>query len=165
MAFDASVPNVARMYDYLLGGKDNYRADRDAAEELRMVLPDVVLACRQNREFLRSAVRYLAAEEGIGQFIDIGSGLPTADNTHEIAQAVRPGTRVVYADNDPVVVTHGQALLGSSASVAVVNGDLRRPGALIGSSILGQLIDFTEPVAFLLVAVLHFIQDCEDPYG
>lgn len=165
MEFGAAVPNVARMYDYLLGGKDNYRADRDAAEKLRKVLPDVALACRQNREFLRSAVRYLASQEGIGQLIDIGSGLPTADNTHEIAQAARPGTRVVYADNDPVVVTHGQALLGSSANVAVINADLRRPGALVGSSLLGQLIDFTEPVAVLLVAVLHFIQDCEDPYG
>ncbi len=165
VGFDATVPNVARIYDYLLGGKDNFAADRDAAGELCKVLPDVAVACRHNREFLRRAVRYLADQEGIGQFIDIGSGLPTASNTHEIAQAARPGARVVYADNDPVVVAHGQALLGSSPDVAVIYADLRRPGVIVGSPLLGKLVDFAEPVAFLLVTVLHFIHDGEDPYG
>lgn len=164
-AFDVSVPNVARIYDYLLGGKDSYAADRDAAEELRKVLPDVVAACHQNREFLRRAVRYLAGQEGIAQFVDVGSGLPTASNTHEIAQAVRPDARVVYVDNDPVVVAHGRALLGSSPNVAVIAADLREPGAIAGNPVLRELVDFSEPAAFLLVAVLHFIQGHEDPYA
>lgn len=164
-AFDVTVPNVARMYDYLLGGKDNFTADRDAAGQLLTVLPDVAVACRQNREFLRRAVRYLAAEAGIGQFVDIGSGLPTACNTHQIAQAARPGARVVYADNDPVVVAHGQVLLAESPDVAVIEADLRQPGDLVGHPLLRELVDLSEPTAFLLVAVLHFIQDDEDPYG
>ncbi len=160
-----SVPNVARIYDYLLGGKDNYQADRDAAGELRAVLPDLAAACRQNREFLRRAVAYLAGQEGIRQFVDIGSGLPAVTNTHEIAQAVRPGARVVYADNDPVVVAHGRAVLESSLNVAVVDADLRRPGDIVGGPLLAELVDFSEPVALLLVAVLHFIEDNQDPYG
>lgn len=164
-AFDVTVPNVARIYDYLLGGKDNYAADRDAAEKLHKVLPDVTLACRENREFLRRAVRFLAGEAGICQFVDIGSGLPTVENTHQIAQAVRPGARVVYVDNDPIVVAHGRALLGKSPDVAVVEADLRQPGAIIGDPALRELVDLSEPTAFLLVAVLHFIPDGEDPHG
>jgi SAM-dependent methyltransferase len=163
--FDVSVPNVARIYDYLLGGKDNYAADRDAAEELRTVLPDVEVACRQNRAFHRRAVTYLAGEAGIGQFVDIGSGLPTASNTHQIARAARPGARVVYVDNDPVVVGHGRALLERSPDVAVIDADLRDPGAIVTDRSLTKLVDFTQPVAFLLVAVLHFIPDEEDPCG
>jgi len=162
-AFDVTVPNVARIYDYLLGGKDNYAADRDAAEELQKVLPDIVVACRQNREFLRRAVQYLTGR-GIGQFVDVGSGLPTASNTHQIAQAMRPDARVVYVDNDPVVVGHGRALLERSPNVAVIDADLRRPDAIIGDSLLAKLVDFSQPVALLLVAVLHFIKDDEDPY-
>jgi hypothetical protein len=162
---DVTVPNVARIYDYFLGGKDHFAADREAAEELRALLPDAALACRQNREFLRRAVRYLAGEAGIGQFIDIGSGLPTAANTHEIAQAIRPDARVAYVDNDPLVVVHGRALLESSPDVAVIDADLRAPGLITGSRVLEKLVDFSEPVAVLLVAVLHFIRDDEDPYG
>ncbi len=163
--FDVTVPNVARIYDYLLGGKDNFQADRDAAGELYKLLPGVAQACTQNREFLRRAVRYLAGQAGIGQFIDIGSGLPTAENTHQIAQEIRLGARVVYADNDPVVVAHGRVLLASSPDVAVIEADLRRPATITANPALPDLVDPAEPVAFLLVAVLHFIQDSEDPYG
>lgn len=164
-SFDVTVPNVARIYDYFLGGKDNFAADREAAEELRSLLPDAEIACRENRGFLRRAVRYLASDLGIGQFIDIGSGLPTADNTHEIAQAIRPDARVAYIDYDPVVVTHGRALLGSSPNVAVIDADLRRPGVIVGSQSLTDLVDFSAPLAILLAAVLHFIPDSDDPYG
>lgn len=163
-AFDVTVPNVARIYDYLLGGKDNYAADRDAAEELRKVVRGVQVACRQNRQFLRRAVEYLASEAGIRQFVDIGSGLPTASNTHQIAQAVRPDARVVYVDHDPIVVAHSRVLLGSSPNVAVVSADLRDPGAITGDPALRELVDLSKPTAFLLVAVLHFIGDDEDPY-
>ena len=164
-SFDVTVPNVARIYDYFLGGKDHFAADREAAEELRSLLPDAEMACRENRRFLRRAVRYLASESGISQFIDIGSDLPTADNTHEIAQAARPNARVAYVDYDPVVVAHGQALLGSSPGVAVIEADLRRPGVIVGSRSLVDLVDFSAPVAILLTAVLHFIPDNDDPYG
>lgn len=162
---DVRVPNVARIYDYFLGGKDNFAADRAAAEELRGLLPDAEAACRENRAFLRRAVDYLAREAGIGQFIDIGCGLPAAGNTHEIAQAIRPGARVAYVDYDPVVVTHGQALLEASPDVAVIDADLRRPGVTVDSQPLANLVDFSAPVAIVLAAVLHFIPDNDDPYG
>ena len=162
---DVTVPNVARIYDYFLGGKDHFAADREAAEELRTLLPDAELACRENREFLRRTVRYLARDAGIGQFIDIGSGLPTADNTHEIAQEIQPDARVAYVDYDPVVVVHGRALLESSPNVAVIDADLRQPDVIMANPPLQKLADFSEPVAILLVAVLHFIRDDEDPYG
>jgi SAM-dependent methyltransferase len=162
--FDVNVPNVARIYDYVLGGKDNYAADRKVADELLEVMPDVVAACRENRRFLRRAVRYLAGEAGIRQFIDIGSGLPTAENTHQIAASVRPEARVVYADYDQVVVGHARALLaGTNPQVAVVQGDLRDPGGILSDKVLLQLIDFDRPVAILLVAILHFIRDEENP--
>jgi hypothetical protein len=162
---DVTVPNVARIYDYFLGGKDHFAADREAAEELRSLLPDAAAACRGNRRFLRRAVRCLASDSGIGQFIDIGSGLPAASNTHEIVQAIRPGARVAYVDYDPVVVAHGRALLGSSPGVAVIDADLRRPGVIVGSQPPVDLVDFSAPVAILLAAVLHFIPDNDDPYG
>jgi hypothetical protein len=162
--FDTSVPNVARIYDYILGGKDNYAADRKAAEELLRVLPDVEVACRENRDFLRRAVRFVAGQ-GVRQFIDIGSGLPTAENTHQVAQAVSPESKVVYVDYDPVVVTHARALLEPRPNVAVLDASLQRPGMIVGSETTRNLIDFTKPVAILLVAVLHFIRDDEDPYG
>jgi hypothetical protein len=164
--FDVTVPNVARIYDYLLGGKNNYEADRRVASELQLSVPDVALACQQNRGFLQRTVRYLAGEAGIRQFIDIGSGLPTVQNTHQIALDVASDTRVVYVDYDQVVVAHGRALLEDSAKqVVVVEGDLRSPGPILGSQAMTDLIDFTEPVAILLVAILHFIRDAEDPYG
>ena len=162
--FDVTVPNVARIYDYLLGGKDNYAADREAAEELLRVLPDAEVACRENRDFLRRTVRF-AAREGVRQFIDIGSGLPTAENTHQVAQAVSPDSKVLYVDYDPVVVTHARALLEPRPNVAVLHASLQRPGMIVWSETAEKLIDFTKPVAILLAAVLHFIRDDEDPYG
>ena len=127
-AFNPTVPNVARIYDFLLGGKDNYAADRDAAQRLLDAVPGAGRAARDNRRFLGRAVWFLAREAGIRQFLDIGTGLPTRGNVHEIAHAARPGARVVYADNDPVVVTHARALLADSLTVAAVQGDLRDPG-------------------------------------
>jgi hypothetical protein len=161
---DASVPNVARIYDYLLGGKDNFAADRDAAAELLALIPDAQAACHHNRVFLRRAVRFLAGQAGIRQFIDIGTGLPTQGNVHDIAQAIAPDTRVAYVDYDPVVVSHAQALLATTPTVAVISGDLRNPGQLLADPALRELIDFSQPVAILLTAILHFIADDEHPY-
>lgn len=161
ISFDVSVPNVARIYDYLLGGKDNFAADRDAAGALLSHIPDAQRACYSNRGFLQRAVRFLAADAGICQFIDIGTGLPTQGNVHEIAREVSPAARVVYVDNDPVVILHAKALLATSPGVAVVNEDLRNPEAIFGSPELKGLIDFDDPVAILLVAVTHFLTDDE----
>ena len=161
---DASVPNVARIYDYLLGGKDNFAADRDAAAELLALLPDAQAACHHNRAFLRRAVRFLAGQAGIRQFIDIGTGLPTQGNVHDIARAIAPDARVAYVDYDPVVVSHAQALLATTPTVAVINGDLRNPDKILTHPGLRELIDFSQPVAILLTAILHFIADEEHPY-
>jgi hypothetical protein len=160
---DVHTPNVARMYDYLLGGKDNFAADRAAADRLVAVVPDLPFAVRVNRDFLARAVRFLV-ESGIRQFIDIGAGLPTQGNVHEIAHQTAPDARVVYVDNDPVVLTHGRALLADE-KVHVTYGDLRRPGEIIHSPEVRDLIDFDEPVAVLLLAVLHYLPDSDDPYG
>jgi len=164
-AFDPTVPNVARIYDFLLDGKDNYAADRDAAQRLLDAVPDAARAARDNRRFLGRAVRFLAGEAGIRQFLDIGTGLPTRGNVHEIAQAVSPRARVVYADNDPVVVTHARALLSDSLTVTAVNGDLREPDHLLGLPDVRTFIDWDEPVAVLMVAVLHFLEDHENPWA
>jgi hypothetical protein len=161
---DASVPNVARIYDYLLGGKDNFAADRDAAAELLTLIPDAQAACYQNRAFVRRAVRFLVGQAGIRQFIDIGTGLPTQGNVHDIAQATAPDARVAYVDYDPVVVSHAQALLATTPTVAVINGDLRNPEEILTDPALRELIDFSQPVAILLAAILHFIADDEYPY-
>lgn len=163
VGFDVTVPNVARIYDHLLGGKDSYAADRQAAGELLRVLPDAVLACRENRDFLRRAVRF-AAGQGVRQFIDIGSGLPTAENTHQVAQAISPDSKVLYVDYDPVVVSHARALLEARPNVGVLQTSLQRPGTIVWSETTQKLIDFSRPVAILLVAVLHFIRDDEDPW-
>lgn len=155
------VPNVARIYDFMLGGKDNFAADRDAAKRVMREIPYSAVACRQNREFLGRVVRVLAGA-GIRQFIDIGSGLPTRSNVHEIAQAAAPGSRTVYVDYDRVVVTHARALLEKgSDDVLVVEADLRDPRAVIAGA--RGLIDFGQPVAILLFAVLHFLTDAEQP--
>jgi SAM-dependent methyltransferase len=160
--FDITIPNVARVYDFLLGGKDNFAADRDAAERVMQEIPHIALACRQNREFLKRVVRVLA-HAGIRQFLDIGSGLPTASNVHEIAQAAAPESRTVYVDYDHVVVSHARALLEKgSLGVLVVGADLRDPGVIIGEA--QGLIDFGEPVALLLFAVLHFLTDADQPH-
>ena len=161
---DTSVPNVARIYDYLLGGKDNFAADRDAAGELLSLLPDAQTACHHNRVILQRAVRYLAGQAGIRQYIDIGTGLPTQGNVHEIVQGINPDARVAYVDYDPVVVSHARALLATAPTVAVINGDLRSPDKILADPGLRTLIDFSEPVAVLLVAILHFIADDEHPH-
>jgi len=153
------------MYDYYLGGKDNYEADRVAAAQVIAAFPDVRLAARENRAFLARAVRFLAADAGIRQFVDIGTGLPTQNNVHEIAFGAAPDARVVYSDYDPVVVAHGQMILSSARSAAFIEGDIRRPDDILGNAELRSLINFGEPVAVLLVAVLNFVADQEDPAG
>jgi hypothetical protein len=160
---DIGTPNVARIYDFLLGGKDNFAADRDAADKVMQEIPHSALACRQNRDFLERVVHYLAAEQGIRQFLDIGSGLPTGRNVHEIAQAIFPKSRVVYVDYDSIVVTHARALLESGAPlVLVLEGDLRNPRNIVHDA--QGLIDFSKPVAVLLFAILHFLTDAEEPH-
>lgn len=160
---DISIPNVARIYDFMLGGKDNFAADRDAAGKIMQEIPHSVLACRQNREFLARVVHYLAASRGIRQFLDIGSGLPAGRNVHEIAQSVFPESRVVYVDYDSIVISHARALLESGApTVLAVQSDLRNPRKIIDDA--RGLIDFSEPVAILLFAVLHFLTDAEEPH-
>ena len=161
---DVSTPNVARMYDYYLGGKDNYAADRAAAEKVLAVAPEASALALLNRAFLGRAVRFLA-ESGIRQFLDVGTGLPTQYNVHQVAQQVNPSTRVVYVDNDPVVVTHGRALLVTDAATAMISGDLRRPEELIGDPRVRELLDLDEPVAVLLVSVLHCLTADDDPWA
>ena len=162
--FRPDIPSPARIYDYLLGGKDNYPADRAAAAEIARALPHIRVACEWNRAFLGRAVRYLAAR-GVRQFIDIGTGLPTVGNVHEIAQAAAPGAHVVYVDNDPVVLTHGRDLLHGVAGTTILEHDLRQPEAILADPELRALIDVEEPVALLLAAVLHFIPDEDDLAG
>lgn len=162
-----SAPNVARIYDYFLGGKDNFEVDRQAAEALIRIAPDAPQAARANRMFLRRAAKYLAGSEGIRQFIDIGTGLPTQGSVHQVVREVDTGARVTYVDYDPVVVTHARALLekGNEENVTVLAADLRQPENLITGVIEGGLINLDEPVAILLIAIMHFIRDNEDPYG
>jgi hypothetical protein len=159
-------PHSARLYDYLLGGKTNYPADRDAAERAAKVNPGARIAAEQNRAFLHRATRYLAAEAGIRQFLDIGTGIPTSPNLHEVAQSVAPEARVVYADNDPIVLTHARALLAGTTEgrTAYVDADLRHPDAILGSADLRDTLDLTRPVALSLIAIFHFITDADGPY-
>ena len=161
---NTGVPNPARIYDYFLGGKDNFPADREVAEQMLAIAPVAREVVEDNRVFLRRAVEVLAAEAGVRQFIDLGSGLPTRGNVHEIAQAVAPDARVVYVDNDPMVVAHSRALLAGDNTVAI-EGDLRRPGTVLEHPDVRELIDFGRPVALLLLAILHFVPDEEDPFG
>jgi S-adenosyl methyltransferase len=161
---NTSVPNPARIYDYLLGGKDNYPADREVADEVVAIAPVTLEVVRDNRAFLRRAVGFLAREAGIRQFIDLGSGLPTHGNVHEIAQSIAPDARVVYVDNDPMVVTHSRALLAGDNTVAI-QADLRDPDAILSDPEVRKLIDFDRPIALLLLAILHFIPDDQDPAG
>jgi hypothetical protein len=162
-SFEAGIPNVARIYDALLGGKENYAADREAARALTAAIPGAAHAACDNRAFLGRAVRYLA-EAGITQFLDIGAGLPAQGAVHEIAQAACPGARVLYVDNDEVVVAHAQALLAKSPGVLAVKSDLRYPRELLSRREVREHLDLTRPVAVLLVAVLHFIGDSEYPW-
>jgi len=165
LPFDTSVAHQARMYDYLLGGKDNYAADRAAVEAGLKFFPDMEFTARANRAFLGRAVRYLAAEAGIRQFLDIGTGIPTAGNTHQVAQAIAPEARVVYVDYDPVVLAHARALLTSSEEGATdyIDADLRDTGTILAQA--SQLLDFTRPVAVTMLAILHAIPDSDDPYA
>ncbi|WP_405086521.1 SAM-dependent methyltransferase [Microbispora sp. NBC_01389] len=162
---DPTIPNIARMYDYYLGGKDNFAADREAAEKMlaigRQMGNDGREVARENRGFLRRAVRLLA-ESGITQFVDIGAGLPTQENVHQVARRHAPGARVVYVDNDPVVLTHARALLADNPETIVVAGDLRDPDTAFDDPEVRAHIDFTRPFAVLLVSVLHFVTGDED---
>ncbi len=164
-AFDTSVAHQARIYDYVLGGKDNYAADRAAAEELVKIWPDLAFSMRANRAFLGRVVRYLAGEAGIRQFLDIGTGIPTAGNTHQVAQAIAPETRVVYVDYDPIVLAHARALLTSHEAGATeyIHADLRDTGTILARA--AELLDFSQPVAVTLIAILHAIPDSDDPYA
>jgi O-methyltransferase involved in polyketide biosynthesis len=161
---DITRPNVARIYDYLLGGKDNFAIDREAAKKLLAASPDMAGIVRDNRSFIGRAVRYLAEEMGIRQFIDLGGGLPTQTNVHEMAQRVAPDARVVYIDNDPVVWSHGQALLAHGDQVAMVRADLREPAVVLRHPEVLALLDLTQPVAVVCASVLHFVADSEEPY-
>jgi hypothetical protein len=164
-AFDTSVASQARMYDYLLGGKDNYAADREAVEQALEVWPDMPFTARANRAFLGRAVGYFAREAGVRQFLDIGTGIPTAGNTHQVAQAIAPESRVVYVDYDPIVLAHARALLTSSEDGATdyIDADLRDTGVILARA--RQLLDFTQPVAVTLIAILNAIPDSDDPHG
>ncbi|HEY1627627.1 MAG TPA: SAM-dependent methyltransferase [Streptosporangiaceae bacterium] len=161
---DTSIPNVARIYDYLLGGKDNFAADRQAAQQLLAAIPDIAAIVRDNRMFIGRVVRYLTGEAGIRQFLDLGAGLPARSSVHEIAQAIAPKARVVYIDNDPVVCLHGQALLRSGDSVAMVRADLRGPEEVLGHRDVLHVLDLAEPIGVLCASALHFVADEENPY-
>jgi hypothetical protein len=162
--FDTSVAHVARVYNYWLGGKDNFAADRAAGEQAIKAFPNIVLSARANRAFLARAVRFLATGAGIRQFLDIGTGIPSANNTHEVAQAAAPQSRVVYVDNDPVVLNHARALLASDPAGATdyIEADLRNPQQILERA--AQLLDFSQPVAVMLMAILQHLDDADDPY-
>jgi S-adenosyl methyltransferase len=149
------------MYDYFLGGKNHFAADRETAETVLATAPTTRITARENRAFLGRAVRYLVAEAGIRQFLDIGTGLPTASNVHDVAQAVQPSARVVYADNDPLVLAHARALLTSSPEgrTAYIQADLRDPEVILSSPTVREVLDFSQPIALMIVAVLHFVHD------
>ncbi|WP_329110262.1 SAM-dependent methyltransferase [Micromonospora sp. NBC_01699] len=164
---DTTVAHPARRYNYWLGGKDNFAADRLSGDQVAAAFPTVKQAARENRAFLQRAVGFLAGEAGIRQFLDIGTGLPTADNTHEVAQRIAPRSRIVYADNDPLVMAHARALLTSSPEgrTAYLERDLRDPGSILDDEQLHATLDLGQPVGLMLVAILHFVRDFEDPYG
>jgi S-adenosyl methyltransferase len=163
--FDTSVAHIARVYNFWLGGRDNYAADRDAAEQVIAAYPTIRSSVRAQRAFLGRAVQYLVTEAGIRQFLDIGTGLPSADNTHEVAQRAAPESRVVYADNDPIVLAHARALLTSSPEGAThyVDADLRDTAKICEQA--AEILDFGQPLAILLIGVLHCIPDRDDPAG
>lgn len=162
---DTTKPNVSRVYDYMLGGKDNYEADRLMAQKALEIAPDARESGRANREFLGRVVRYLAAEAGIRQFVDLGSGLPTQGNVHEIAQSAAEGTRVVYVDHDPTVLVHARALLAVNDSTTVVEADVREAERILDHQKIRRVIDFEQPVGLLMFAILHHLADDDDPAG
>jgi hypothetical protein len=162
---DTGYAHSARIYNYWLGGKDNFAADKEAAEQAIAVNPGIVTDVRANRAFLTRVVHYLAAGCGVRQFLDIGTGLPTASNTHEVAQAADPAARIVYADNDPIVLAHARALLTSTPQGATdyLDADLRDTGSILRAA--AQTLDFGQPIALMLLIILHMIPDSDDPYG
>jgi hypothetical protein len=161
---DTSVASIARIYDYWLGGKDNFAVDREAAEAMIQNYPDIVTGVRKNRAFLGRAVHYLAAEAGIRQFLDIGTGLPSSSNTHEVAQQAAPESRIVYVDNDPIVLSHAQALLTSTraGACAYIDADLRDTAAILKKA--ADTLDLSRPVAVCLIMILQFLPDVDDPW-
>lgn len=163
-AIDVERPSVARMYDYYLGGSHNFAVDREAVHQILAIMPDAPLRAQANRAFLRRAVRYLA-DAGVRQFLDIGSGIPTVGNVHEIAQQAAPTSRVVYVDVDPVAVAHSQELLAGDDRSTVIQEDLRRPDRILAHPVVQELLDLREPIAVLLVAVLHFVPDADRPHA
>jgi hypothetical protein len=163
--FDPAAPSPARVWDYLVGGKDNFAADRELAARMLEATPELPVVARLTRQFLRRAVEELVTVHGVRQFLDIGSGLPTAENTHEVAQWAAPESRIVYVDDDPVVIRHAEALLNSApeGACAYVEADLRDPAVILAEA--ARTLDFGKPVALMLIQVLHFIPDADDPYG
>lgn len=164
-SLDTSVSHSARVWNYWLGGKDNFAADRVAGDKVAQMLPSIVAQARADRAFLGRAIRYLAGTEGVRQFLDIGTGLPTADNTHQVAQRVAPESRIVYVDNDPMVLTHARALLTSSAEGACdyVEGDLRDPDKILAEA--ARTLDLAQPVGLMLLGILHHIPDTDLAYS
>jgi O-methyltransferase involved in polyketide biosynthesis len=162
---DTSVAHSARLWNYLLGGKDNFAADREAAEQVLMFMPELVASARSNREFLARVVQFLTEEAGIEQFLDLGTGLPTANNTHEVAQARVPAARVVYVDNDPMVLVHARALLTSTPEGATdyVDADVREPDRILRAA--ARTLDFDRPIAVMMLGILNFIIDDEEAYA
>jgi hypothetical protein len=165
VSFDTSVAHVARVYDYWLGGKDNFAADRAAGDQAIAAFPAIPLSARSNRAYLARVVRFLAGEAGIRQFLDVGTGIPTVNHTHQVAQSVAPESRVVYVDNDPVVLSHARALLASHPAGATdyLDADLRDPQKILDGA--ARLLDFRRPVAVMLMAILQHIDDEHDPYA
>jgi hypothetical protein len=164
---DTATAHPARRYNYWLGGKDNFAADRQSADAIEAIFPGIRTAAVENRRFLHRAVRYLVRDAGIRQFLDIGTGLPTADNTHDVAQRHAPQSRIVYVDNDPLVLAHARALLTSDprGATAYLDADLRDPGKILTDKTLTDTLDLTQPVALLLVAILHFLPDTQQAHG
>ncbi|WP_046471600.1 SAM-dependent methyltransferase [Allosalinactinospora lopnorensis] len=164
-AIDTTIAHPARVWDYWLGGKDNYLADRELGDQILQAMPDWVMFAQADREFLGRTIRYLAGEAGIRQFLDIGTGLPTANNTHEVAQAVVPDARIVYVDNDPVVLVHAQALLRSTAPGVTdyIHADLNDPDSILRGA--AETLDLTRPVAITLLGIVEFITDTEEAYA
>jgi hypothetical protein len=162
---DVSKPNIARVYDFMVGGKDHFAIDRMAAERAMEIMPDAQEAGRACRAFLRRVVRYLAADAGIRQFLDIGSGLPTQTNVHQVAHEIDPTARVVYVDNDPMVLAHGRALLADEQTTTVIQADIREPEVILNHPAVRQYLDFSQPVGLLMLSILHHLHDGEDPAG
>ncbi|WP_433219218.1 SAM-dependent methyltransferase [Dactylosporangium sp. CS-047395] len=163
---DTTTAHPARRYNYWLGGKDNFAADRESGEQIARVYPAIRTTALENRYFLQRAVQYLAGEANIRQFLDIGTGIPTANNTHEVAQGIAPDSRIVYVDNDPIVLTHARALLTSTpeGATAYIDADLRDPAGILADESLRKTIDVQQPVALMLIAIVHFLFDEHKPY-